>query len=151
MITRSAGRITGAGYTAGSGYSGKTEELDNIVQKEAELLQKMFERDVVIRFNSDRESGTAFIKDGEWDDKVGLGAQIYNKKLFEMLQADHTAYFELPKEERYIYENTFDSIRYSVIIDANAVKGNVTNRYKNFDILDDAVNYLRSTVQELNF
>ena len=139
MIERSAGIATGAGYLAGSGFSGKTEELDAFIQKEAEILLEMFGRDVVIRFNSDRLSGGAFIKDGKFDDSVGLGAQIFNKKQFEMIQADHKAYFELPKEERYVLESTYDSIRFSVLIDSDMVEGSVTSRYKNFNTLDDAV------------
>lgn len=151
MIERSSGTITGYGYLAGSGFSGKTEELDNVIQKEAEILSELFQREVVIRFNSDRLSGAAFIKDGKNDDSLGLGAQIYNEKLFELLQKDANAYFELPKEKRYIYENTFDSIRFSVLIDAEKVISTSAERYKNFPTLDEAVNHLKASILKLNF
>ena len=66
-IERYAGTNTGLGYVVGGGYSGKTDELDAAVQKEAEILQELYGRDVVVRFNSNRESGGAFVKDGAED------------------------------------------------------------------------------------
>ncbi len=151
MIERSTGIITGAGYLAGSGFSGKTEGLDSFIQKEAEILQNLFGKDVVIRFNSDRLSGAAFIKDGKFDDSIGLGAQIFNKKQFEMIHADYKSYFELPKEERYVLENTYDSIRFSVLINPDMVEGCITSRYENFNTLDNAVEYLKASVDKLKF
>ena len=65
-ITRSAGtpvNVAGIPWLVGAGYEGKTKELDATVLKGAEMLQQAFGRAIVIRFNCDRESGGAFIKD----------------------------------------------------------------------------------------
>jgi len=60
MITRSPGTAV-YGYIVGGGYDGATKELDDIVAKEAELLGKTFNRDITIRFNSNRLSGGAWL------------------------------------------------------------------------------------------
>ena len=63
-ITRSSGLSTGfSGFIAGGGYSGMTKELDDTVAKQATMLAEAFGRDVEIRFNSDRRSGGAWLKD----------------------------------------------------------------------------------------
>lgn len=49
------------GFIVGGGYEGRTKELDQIVQREAELLKATYNRDVQIRFNSDRLSGGAWL------------------------------------------------------------------------------------------
>ena len=85
-IERSAGiPITIGGrmtpYQAGGGYEGKTQELDAVVAKAAKMLSKAFKRDVEIRFNSDRESGGAWLKNSleayKGNCQVGLCAGIY--------------------------------------------------------------------------
>ncbi|MFA5559241.1 MAG: hypothetical protein WDA59_07310 [Methanofastidiosum sp.] len=58
----------------GGGYSGKTKELDDLVEQAAKLMQQIFNQDIEIRFNSDRKSGKAFLKGIE--DSIGLGARI---------------------------------------------------------------------------
>ena len=64
-----------AGPLPGGGYSGDTQELDDAVKACAELLQNTLGKDVVIRFNSHRESGGAWIKDEELRNAgIGLGA-----------------------------------------------------------------------------
>ena len=80
-ITRSTGLYTGYGaYFCGNGYEGLTKELDDTVKREAELLTTTFKRDAEIRFNSDRESGGAWLKNSLKDFagncQVGLGAGI---------------------------------------------------------------------------
>lgn len=81
-ITRSAGlvAIEGQPWIVGGGYSGSTKELDDTVQKAARLLSKGFGRDVEIRFNSDRLSGGAWLKDDlpgfAGNTQVGLTAGI---------------------------------------------------------------------------
>lgn len=68
------------GPSPGGGYSGKTKDLDATVQKEAEILGPMFDRDIQIRFNSDRESGGAWLKDRSGsNDQVGLNAALRTK------------------------------------------------------------------------
>ncbi|MBI2060681.1 MAG: hypothetical protein HYT87_13000 [Nitrospirae bacterium] len=66
-IERSTGtpiRVNGlpTGFLAGGGYSGCTDKLDRTVQAAAELLTREFGCKIQIRFNSDRESGGAFIE-----------------------------------------------------------------------------------------
>ena len=80
-ITRSSGLPAGVGpWVVGGGYSGATDELDKTVQKGAEMLRKAYGRDVEIRFNSDRRSGGAWLKDDKQgfagNDQVGLSAMI---------------------------------------------------------------------------
>jgi len=85
-IERSAGiPITIGGrmtpYRAGGGYEGKTPGLDAVVSKAAKMLYRTCKRDVEIRFNSDRESGGAWLKNSlegyKGNCQVGLCAGIY--------------------------------------------------------------------------
>jgi hypothetical protein len=66
------------GFVVGGGYSGATEELDALVVKAAEILEREFGRDVEIRFNSDRRQGGAWLKDDlprfEGSCSVGINA-----------------------------------------------------------------------------
>ena len=83
-ITRSPGLPTGYfGLVAGGGYSGITGELDRVVAEQAELLSKAFDRAVEIRFNSDRRSGGAWLKDGlpgfSGSSQVGFSASLSAK------------------------------------------------------------------------
>ncbi len=86
-ITRSAGqlvKVAGIGAIVGGGYSGSTKELDDVVQKAAEVLRKEFKMPVQIRFNSDRNSGGAWLKDdveGFWAyGRIGIIAGLYPKR-----------------------------------------------------------------------
>ncbi len=68
-IRRHAGiPIPGTPYAVGAGYQGITHELDETVQRAAEMLADAFGIDVEIRFNTDRRSGGAWLV----DDKPGL-------------------------------------------------------------------------------
>lgn len=83
-ITRSAGTPTGYGsYIVGGGYSGATKELDDTVQGQARLLAETFGRDVEIRFNSNRQSGGAWLKDDlpgfAGNTQVGFNAELLPK------------------------------------------------------------------------
>ncbi len=79
--TRSTGQYLAAGAAviavAGGGYQGITRELDETVAEAAALLEQAYGRDVEIRFNSDRESGGAWLKttDGR-NDRVGICASL---------------------------------------------------------------------------
>mgnify|MGYP001578595543 FL=1 len=77
-ITRSVGIDTGyMGMRAGGGYRGITDELDSIVAKAADLLAQEYGRDVEIRFNSDRLSGGAWIKDERTNNTtIGINAGL---------------------------------------------------------------------------
>lgn len=139
-ISRSAGipvRVNGIPVgLVGSGYRGKTEELDLVVQKAAELLANFFQRDIEIRFNSDQESGGAFIKDKkkgmDGSCQVGLCAglrpeypnhmsyrQWCESQGLEMFSEEaHTMERRLPEE---IYHDTVTAI--------HVLKDGVANQY----------------------
>ena len=78
-ITRSVGINPGFPYMGplpGGGYRGLTDELDATVAQAAELLRVEYGRDVEIRYNSDRQSGGAFVIDDlppGWDHKCVVG------------------------------------------------------------------------------
>lgn len=110
MITRSVGLpVTGTPYHVGSGYQGRTEELDNTVKREAELLAKTFNRDIEVRFNSDRESGGAWLvnsrKGFNGNCQVGFNAGLRAVRPEGM--NDET------------YFNTFETLPTRICIDTN--------------------------------
>lgn len=77
-IERNAGTpLPGTMLVAGGGYSGITGELDAVVSQAADQLAQAYGMDIEIRFNSDRESGGAWLKDAagrhSW---VGICAQL---------------------------------------------------------------------------
>ena len=77
-ITRSPGTIVTAGgipYIVGGGYQGATPELDKMVELAAHALEAHTSLPVEIRFNSDRESGGAFVK-MKRGGEIGIGADI---------------------------------------------------------------------------
>jgi hypothetical protein len=77
-ITRSTGLpIEGTGLVAGGGYRGLTEELDAAVREAARELARAYGGDIEIRYNSDRESGGAWLvtPDGR-NDRVGICASL---------------------------------------------------------------------------
>jgi len=85
MITRLTGLSPGvpwAGPLPGGGYNGKTRRLDRAVARFAEWLQRHFDCDVQVRFNSHRLSGGAFIYPGAKGritfntPEIGLGARL---------------------------------------------------------------------------
>ena len=84
-ITRSYGipvTVGGIPYLVGNGGQGKTEDLDKLVQQAANWLANEFERDIEIRFNSNRESGGAWLKNSlegfAGNCQVGLGAGLWS-------------------------------------------------------------------------
>lgn len=90
MITRSVGippRVAGlpwGGPLPGGGYEGKTKRLDRAVQRFAKWLHDRIPGPVQIRFNSDRQSGGAYVYPGSDHDapvtfdtpEIGLGARL---------------------------------------------------------------------------
>jgi hypothetical protein len=75
-IERNAGLpIAGTGLMAGGGYSGATPDLDAIVAGAGRVLAEAYGMDVTIRFNSDRESGGAFLMTHKTDG-IGANAEV---------------------------------------------------------------------------
>lgn len=60
----------------GSGYRGKREDQDEAVKEFARRLSKEFPHDIVIRYNTNRLGGGAWLKDGQGNSQVGLGADL---------------------------------------------------------------------------
>ncbi len=76
-ILRSGGHHIGFGLVAGGGSFGITAELDRVVAEAAAALAAAYSTEVVIRFNSDRESGGAFLVTPDGDNAgVGITASL---------------------------------------------------------------------------
>ena len=77
-ITRSTGTPIGAtGLVAGGGFEGITAGLDVVVQAAAAKLADAYGADVEIRFNSDRESGGAWLVTADGSNAwVGICASL---------------------------------------------------------------------------
>jgi hypothetical protein len=79
-IERSTGiPVTSGGVSVivGGGYRGVTEELDAVIREAACALAGAYGADIEIRFNTDRESGGAWLKtpDGR-NDRTGICAAL---------------------------------------------------------------------------
>lgn len=91
-IERSTGHVIpgSMGMVAGGGHTGASESLDATVARAAELLSDAFDRDVEIRFNSDRRSGGAWLKHdtGHWltsNSQVSIGAREVTQALIDSM------------------------------------------------------------------
>jgi len=140
QITRSAGLTTGHGYLVGNGYEGKTKELDNKVYEIAEQLKKIFNKNIEIRFNSDRESGGAFIKDDDGSCTIGIGASLMSSEFQamsweEQLNFPMENYNKLPK----------DIIIYHIVLGDNIAKPGY-DKYKDFETAEDAFVFLKNSM-----
>jgi hypothetical protein len=103
-IERSPGLIVTAGATSaivGGGYTGATDELDELVQRAAALLAEAYSMDVVIRFNSNRASGGAWLKTHDVDGvgrnaEIGLWASVVTERQVRAHERDGWDASELP-------------------------------------------------------
>jgi len=154
VIERSMGTCV-CGYFVGGGYEGATKELDNVVKREAELLQKHFNKDIEIRFNSDRMSGGAWVKDGKKNCSVGLSARLTNSELLEMSSEQRMELSQ--KEFRKLLDNP-DMIIYETGISIKDTKNKVEkestyilldSEFRDFSSIDEAFNYITETVKEI--
>jgi len=154
MITRSIGTCV-HGYIVGGGYEGQTKELDNIVKNEAELLQQYFNKDVEIRFNSNRQSGGAWIKDGNKNCSIGLSARLTNSELFNM---NSESKCKLAYQELKHFMDNPDIIIFETAISLkdtiNSVENNspymlLGSEYRDFYSIEEAYNYLINNVTEI--
>lgn len=119
-IERSVGQFV-QGTLVGGGYKGLTKELDEVVTHAAQLLAEEFRRDVVIRFNTNRRGGGAFLKGlppGKFDSYyVKLGAYLRSHDNSIQVQAgvyepiafsDRVDWPETMLEERACYKQFAD-------------------------------------------
>lgn len=144
MITRSFGMSTGTGYLVGSGYEGKTKELDDLVADIANRLSTLYPNNgVEIRFNNNRESGGAFIKDGDWSASIGVGAGYYSSKIQAMTSEEKIS---LPDKDLEALMREKDIILFHVVLDKSLLKPDVSadgcfdSQNAAFDFLSESVN-----------
>jgi hypothetical protein len=64
----------------GAGCKGATPEVDRLVVRAAKMLAKAYGLDVEIRFNTDRRSGGAWLRDIEDADAIGLCANLQKQR-----------------------------------------------------------------------
>lgn len=154
-ITRSPGIVVSSGYIVGGGQRGYTQELDDIVQKEAEELRNHYGVDVTIRFNSDRLSGGAWLVDSSKDtigsnSSIGLGAKLVNSKLASMSLDE---LLDLPHHEHYRLRHDPDTIIFTTAIDTDKTLHCVSSEskrmlfsteYCDFKSFEEARDYLFS-------
>ena len=149
-IERSPGiPIPGTPYSAGGGMAGATQALDDAVAQAAEALRDLYGMDVMIRFNSDRRSGGAWLRthgtDGlDQNDDIGIRYSTW------VAQAPHPRH-EYVRDEldgvRYPAGTTVTSCR--VRISARALRTGMrptdgqTHRDEPMPDLEAAMEYLR--------
>jgi len=92
-ITRYEGQPLGtSGLVAGGGYAGITAELDSVVAAGARALAAAYSVPVEIRFNSDRESGGAWLVTADGDNaEVGIGASLVTARKRDRWEASALA------------------------------------------------------------
>jgi len=140
-ITRSTGiPITIAGTTygyAGGGYSGATKELDDTVVRESEFMAKEFKKPVEIRFNSDKQSGGAWIRNQSGSSQVGLSAGLYPTFPKGM---DWDSYITSKGLQQTSIQRQIDEIDelpkhvgYNTVVDKDALKAEALNRFNGPD------------------
>lgn len=140
MIERSAGISTGLGYFVGNGYNGKTKELDDTVLEISKLLEEHFKKNVEIRFNSNRESGGAFLKDNEFSSKIGIGAGLESSKFHSLTKEEQR---KLSGEDFEKLININDIILFHVVLDEELMKDkSKCNLYEYFNSLEQAFDWL---------
>jgi len=142
-ITRSAGISTGYCYLVGNGYEGATKELDDKVMEIAIQLKDLFDKNIEIRFNSDRESGGGFVKDNNGDCTIGIGASLMSSKfqamsLREQIDLSAEDFNNLPK----------DIILYHVVLDESIAKTKI-DIYEFFNTLPEALKFLNDKIDPI--
>lgn len=143
-IERCYGISTGTGYLVGSGVTGKTRALDDIVKDAAELLRAHFDVNVVIRFNSNRKSGGAFVADSGMSDKIGITAGLFNSALREM---DGYKREQLTRQEYEELAESLDKIEISTCLAKEFLKEaspfvTLTHEFRDFASLDEAFRWI---------
>lgn len=149
-IKRCYGISTGTGYLVGAGGTGKTPELDNMVKEAAEALKDTFNVDVIIRFNTNRRSGGAYIADHEMSDKIGIGVGQFNSVLRRMVPEQRNALSE--RECRKCVENP-DQIEVYSCLSKEFLKGESkwvisTHEFRDVDSITEALEWIKNGTNE---
>lgn len=148
-ITRSPGLPITVGRVcygfAGGGYEGKTKELDEAVKQEAEILGKLFNKDIEIRFNSDRLSGGAWLKNSltgfDGNCQIGLNAGLVPIKPRNMgINTFFDKYDTLPKTLK-----VYTYIACSAMIHPEIARCNGYD-YRDHKTIAKAVEFLKANV-----
>lgn len=133
MIQRSSGIVVNAGgipWIIGGGYNGITQELDAVVEEAAKLLLATFNSDIEIRFNSNRRSGGAWLKngiEGIWGNAtIGITAGIIHIQPEDM---NDNEWFSSPFSFR---ESQPEKIMICIYVKRRALKDKNLAPYDNF-------------------
>lgn len=151
-IERCYGISTGLGYLVGAGGSGKTKELDDLVQKAADLLKEKLGVNITIRFNTDRRSGGAFVQDSGMSSKIGITAGLYNTTFRKMNTQEK---MELPEREWREYMDNPDAISVSSCLMENFLREKsqfvcLDTEFRDFDSIEEAMHWiLTGTTKEM--
>lgn len=145
-IERCYGISTGTGYLVGAGGTGKTEELDNLVQAAAEKLCELFNVDITIRFNTNRKSGGAFVVDNETSSKIGITAGLRNSELQKMSREER---INLTEEELDKYLEQKDCIVISTCLAKDFLKEEspficLDSEFRDVNSLEEAVEWIKT-------
>lgn len=126
-----------AGPLPGGGYFGDTQELDDAVRACAELLQGALGKDVVIRFNSHRESGGAWIKDDEHRNAgIGLGASYRYDGEYPNKHKTDIIVFDVYMDEDFATSTNRDTTEHSYYSES-------------FDVIEKALEALLKNLKEM--
>lgn len=149
-IERCYGISTGLGYLVGSGGQGLTEELDQTVEEAARHLSELFGVDITIRFNTNRKSGGAFVRDEELSDKIGITAALHNSKLLKMDRREKAA---LSEKEWDKYSSELDTILVSTCLCGDFLREPspyvcIDREFRDMEKMEDAVRWLKEGTNE---
>ncbi len=159
-ITRSNGYVVNGGHIVGGGHSGLTQQLDEIVKRQAEWLREQFpDYAVQIRFNSDRKSGGAFIESSHTLDGVvyiKLGASLRCSKSKEDVSKFNRGELSLDEYlKRFEHRmREYDYISYDVGINAVCTINTCGEDADSFDMIwkdfntyEEAIEYIKEHVK----
>lgn len=148
MINRSAGTIVTVGsipYIVGGGYQGNTNELDKTVMEMAEILHELYGKDVEIRFNSDGNSGGAWLKNSlkgfDGNCQVGMCADLQAIQPEGMSDDEFFKQWRTLPKELYIATNLKPSI-----LPTSFVCNSETYDYRYHKTIAEAVRFLKDNV-----
>lgn len=106
------------GPRPGGGYAGKTDDLDKSVDRDAKWLAETFPKfKVQIRFNSDRESGGAWLVDGMGDTQLGISSDLVTRRDVEY-RAKNAEFFTDEPE----WKGVEGAIVHGVVADAHVLR-----------------------------